>query len=234
MSYFPTTHWSLVLSVGHGTAETARQSLEQLFRTYWYPLYAFARAQGEGSHDAEDLIQSFFVELIERNTIAKAREERGRFRSFLLQSFKHHRHNQRARAAAQKRGGASILSLDELRAEERFANEPQDTLSPESRFDRDWAVSVLDEAHRRLAAEYGGANKGALFARLSPLLQGEQESRYAGLAADFGKTESAIKMEVSRLRSRYRELLRAVVADTVDSPTEVEEELRYLLTAASS
>lgn len=235
MSYFPTTRWSLVLNVGHGSVETARAALEELCRTYWFPLYAYARSRGEGPHDAEDLIQSFFAELVQRDLVAKARIDKGRFRSFLLQSFNNHRLKQRERQAAIKRGGGvEIVSLDGLEAEERFAAQAGDGRDPERQFDHNWAVSVLDEAHRRLAAEYAAANKQEVFARLRGLLQGvDVGPGYAALAAELGKTEAAVKMEVSRLRARYRTLLRDAVEETLAEPAQVEEELRYLLAILS-
>ncbi len=236
MSYFPTTHWSLVVNVEHGSVETARRALEQLCRTYWYPLYAYSRSQNDSSHDAEDLIQGFFAELVEKNLVAKAQLEKGRFRSFLLQSFKNHRLKQREKAGAIKRGGsAEILSLDELQAEERFASEPTDGVAPDRQFERNWAISVLDEAHKRLSADYERSAKADLFARLRGTLQGDSDtSGYAAVATETGKTEAAIKMEVSRMRAQYRKLLREVVAETVSHPAEVEEELRYLMSILSS
>lgn len=236
MSYFPTTHWSLVLNVGHGSVETAQRALEQLCHIYWYPLYSFARSQNDSAHDAEDLIQGFFAELVERNLVARAQIEKGRFRSFLLQSFKNYRYKQRDRRTAIKRGGqADIVSLDELQAEERFASEPTGGIAPDRQFERNWAISVLDEAHHRLAAEYEQAGKGDLFALLRGTLQSRGEGpAYAELAATVGKSEAAIKMDASRMRSQYRKRLREVVTETVSHPAEVEEELRYLLAVLSS
>jgi DNA-directed RNA polymerase specialized sigma24 family protein len=235
MSYFPTTHWSLILSAGHGSVDTARRALEELCQSYWYPLYAYSRSLGDGPEDAEDLTQGFFVELIEKNLVAKAHREKGRFRSFLLQSFKHHRSRHREKATAGKRGGGvEILSLEALGAEERYAAEPRDELTPERRFERNWAISVLDEAHRRLAADYAASGKEPLFHRLRGLLQSTRAEPYAALAVESGKSPDALKMEVSRMRARYRRLLREVVAETVDLAGEVEEELRYLLAVLST
>jgi RNA polymerase sigma-70 factor (ECF subfamily) len=236
MSYFPTTHWSVVLNAGHGSAETAKTALEQLCRVYWYPLYAYTRSLGDGPQDAEDLIQGFFAELVEKNLVAKAQPEKGRFRSFLLRSFQYHRSRHREREAAAKRGGGvEWLSLDEAQAEQRFASELRDEFTPERRFERNWAISVLDEAHSRLRAVYQTAGKQALFARLRGLLQSARDEQpYAALAAELGKTEAAVKMEVSRMRAQYRRALREVLGETVSHPDEVEDELRHLLTVLSS
>src|ERR1700690_305055 len=123
---FATTRWTVVLQAGGPTSEGSAWALEQLCRTYWYPLYSFARRTGVLPHDAEDLTQSFFVHLLEKDVIARADRERGRFRSFLLAAFKNYHTNERARHAAAKRGGGrAIVSFDELQAEDRYQHEPQ-------------------------------------------------------------------------------------------------------------
>ena len=237
MSDFVTTHWSLVLNAGHGSEETARKALEQLCQIYRYPIYAYSCQLLKDSHeDAEDLTQGFFVELLNKNLFAKARPEKGMFRSFLLTSFRLYRAKQRERMGAQKRGGsATVLSLDAMDADEWPADElPDGRLTPDQAFERNWAVTVLDQAHTRLAADYAKRGKEQVFARLRELLQAPDESPgYATIAAELGKTKAAIKMEVSRMRAQYGNWLRAVVADTVSDPAEVDGELRYLLKVLS-
>jgi DNA-directed RNA polymerase specialized sigma24 family protein len=236
MRYFPTTRWSVVFNAGEGSEETAKAALEELCRIYWYPLYAYTRSLGDGPHDAEDLVQGFLAKLVERNLAGRAQPEKGRFRSFLLQCFKQHRLKCREKQAAIKRGGhVEFLPLGELGAEERFGSELHDRLTPERVYERNWAISVLDRAHSRLAANYSASGKGNVFQRLQSLLQGDREGpAYARLAAELGKSESAIKMEVSRMRAQFRKLLREVVLETVMFPGEADEELRYLLTVLST
>lgn len=236
MADFTTTHWSLVQQAGHGTVETAARALEQLCRSYWYPIYAYSRRLNDTHQEAEDLTQSFFAELLEKNLLAKARPEKGRFRSFLLSSFQRHRLKHRRRNVAQKRGGqATVLSLEELRAEERFAGEPRDNaLTPDQHFERHWALTVLDQAHQRLADEYARAGKQQVFACLAVLLQSFHDApSYAAKAEELGKTAAAVKMEVSRMRSRLGALLHAVVRETVSDGAECEEELRFVRQALS-
>ena len=237
MSNFTTTRWSLVLRAGFGSVETAAQALEELCRIYRYPIYAYSRWLKDSHEDAEDLTQSFFAELLEKNFFAKARPEKGKFRSFLLTSFRLHRAKHRERITAQKRGGgANQFSIDNVPAEERFAAELRDpALTPDQQFDRAWALTILDEAHGRLAAEYRASGKEPLFKRLGGLLQSPEDSpTYAVLAAQLGKSEPSIKMDVSRMKARFGKLLRSVVEETVSEPEEVEEELRYLLRLLSN
>jgi RNA polymerase sigma-70 factor (ECF subfamily) len=135
---FHTTHWSVVLSAGELDSSQAAAALEHLGRAYWYPLYAYVRAQGHSPHDAEDLTQSFFAFLLERNAIGHAHPERGRFRSFLLAALKNFLADARDKARAQKRGGGrELLSLDTQSAEEMYRLEPVNTLTPEKSMSAD-------------------------------------------------------------------------------------------------
>ena len=235
MSYFSTTHWSVVLEAGHGQTDQAREALESLCRTYWYPLYAYARLDGLSHHDAEDLTQSFFTHLIEHELIARADREKGRFRTFLLACFKNFRASEVERARTRKRGGnVTLVSIDELQAQERFAREQKDAVTPETLYERNWALLVFDQAQSLLETEYAQANQDDLFRRLRGFLQGTRDSvSYADIADEVQKSEAAIKMEVSRMRRRFRELLRSVVGQTVADAVEVENEFRHLVQVLS-
>jgi RNA polymerase sigma-70 factor (ECF subfamily) len=230
---FVTTHWSVVLAAGHGDAAHARAALGELCQTYWYPLYVYARRRGYAPHDAQDLTQTFFVRLLERHSLASADPGRGRFRSFLLTAMKHFLATEWEKARAQKRGGGNtVLSLDLAAAEQRYDLEPADDSTPEKIFDKQWAIALLDEVVNRLEEEYRQKGKAVLFAALKNTLTGSGESQpYAALATRLGMSEGAAKVAVHRLRRRYRELVRAEIANTVVSPEEVEEEMRHLLQA---
>lgn len=224
------------MTAGDVSSAQAREALEQLCRIYWYPLYAYARSRGDGSHEAEDLVQGFFSEVIEKNLVARADREKGRFRSFLLGSFQNHRSKAAEhRDAAKRGGGAEFVPLEELRAEERYAAVLRSDEPAEHRFDREWAVTMLDEALKRLAAEYDAAGKKDAFLQLRGLLHARaDQAAYARLAVQTGRTEAALRMEVSRLRARYASRLREVVAETVADASEVDGELRYLLALLAS
>jgi RNA polymerase sigma-70 factor (ECF subfamily) len=228
---FRTTHWSVVLAAGGQSSTAAREALESLCRTYWYPLYAFVRRQGYGPDDAQDLTQEFFARLIEKDRLAEVRPERGRFRSFLRVSLKHFLADARDWARAQKRGGGRPpISLNDSEAESRYQHEPQDDLSPDRIFERRWAYALLEAVMDRLQKEFQSAGKPGLFEALKPFLAGDIEGRsYAEAGARFGLSEGAAKMTVTRMRRRYKHLLREEVANTVASPADVEEELGYLL-----
>jgi len=230
---FATTRWTVVLQAGGPTSEGSAWALEQLCRTYWYPLYSFARRSGVPPHDAEDLTQSFFAHLLEKDVIARADRERGRFRSFLLGAFKNFHANDRARLAATKRGGGrSIISFDEMQAESRYQHEPQNDLSPEKLYEQKWAASLLEQVMQTLRTEYSTLGKGLLFDVLRTVIWGgRQDGGYEALAGQVGLTEGAFKVAVHRMRSRYKECLRQEVAQTVATPGEVDDELRHLLSA---
>jgi RNA polymerase sigma-70 factor (ECF subfamily) len=231
-NFFATTHWTVVLSAGGSDTTPARDALATLCQTYWYPLYAFIRQRGYPPHDAEDLTQAFFARLLERNIFATVIREKGKFRSFLLTLLNHFLVDEWKRARAEKRGGLKIVSLDAQTAETRFRHEPLETATPETIFERNWALALLETVFQRLQEEYETAGKGELFRRLKFCLTANRSViPYAQLSAGLKMSEGNLKVTVHRLRQRYRELLRAEVANTVSDPTEIEPELRYLFQA---
>ena len=227
---FATTHWSVVLTAGRADTSRAQNALAKLCSTYWYPLYAYVRRRGYSAHDAQDLTQAFFAQLLERQSFTHADPNRGRFRSFLLGVMNHFLANEWTRAQAQKRGGgATLLPLQFETAETRYGHEPADTTTPEQNFERRWALALLEEVLRRLADEYKQEGRAELFAELNPCLVGERTAHpYAELAAKLGVNEGTVKSAVHRMRQRYRQLLREEIAHTVAEPGEVDTELRHL------
>lgn len=232
---FPATHWSVVLSAGHGSSPGADAALEQLCRAYWYPLYAYLRRSGHGEADAQDLIQSFFASLIERDWVAAADPDKGRFRSFLLICLKRFVSVQAQKANALKRGGRNgTIFLDDRDSAERYALEDVEDLAPEAVFDRRWAITLLERAWDRLRVESDAAGKRPLFEHLRAAQAEETGAQsYEQLAASLQLTESALKSALFRLRARYREVLREEVAQTVIDPRDVDGEIRYLLRVVS-
>jgi RNA polymerase sigma-70 factor (ECF subfamily) len=226
---FATTHWSVIQRATGDKSTQADAALESLCRVYWPAIYAHARRLGNGPEDARDLTQGFFCRLLEKQWLAEADRRRGKFRTFLLAALKHFMGNEWRRAQTQKRGGGQILvSLEALTAEEGHAWEPVDAQTPEEIFDQRWALTVLEQATARLEEECRMGGKARQFAALKCFLGGGVEARtYAAAAAELGITENAAKMAASRLRQRFRSLLRAVVADTVSNESELEEELQY-------
>ena len=214
---------------GHDTGR-AHTALENLCRTYWYPLYAYVRRRGQSPENAQDLTQEFFARLLERNWIEHADRQKGRFRSFLLSAMSHFLSDQWDKARAQKRGGGRPpLPLEFDTAETRFTREPSDPVTPEQNFERRWALTLLDEVLRRLRAEYEQDGRAELFQALHPCLVGERTAQpYSELAAKLNVSEGTVKAAVHRLRQKYRQLLREEIAQTVAGPGEIDEELRHL------
>jgi len=229
-SRFATTNWSNVLAARGTSDDASRNALAELCESYWYPLYAFVRRIGYNSHDAQDVTQAFFARLLERDYLGQADRERGRFRSFLLASFKHFLAEQRRDARAQKRGGGKpILSLDFRGAESRYGFEPADNLTPEGAYERQWAMAVLNQALGRLEMEFERAGKGPLFARLKDCLTNPSSSMtFAETGAVLNMAEGTVKVAAHRLRRRYRELLKEEVARTIGDCGDIDDELREL------
>jgi RNA polymerase sigma-70 factor (ECF subfamily) len=227
---FPATRWTVVLAAGGKPSPESTAALERLCASYWYPLYAFVRRSGHSPCDAEDLTQGFFARLLEHNWIAQADRHKGRFRSFLLMAMKRFLAKEWGKARTLKRGGkVRFVPLQFDTAETRYAREPADTRTPEQVFERHWAMTLLSTVLKRLRQEYGREGKAVLFDTLEPCLIGRREMQpYAALACQLQTTEGAVKMAVCRLREGYRECLKQEIAQTVASPTEVEDELRHL------
>ncbi|PYI52291.1 MAG: RNA polymerase subunit sigma-24 [Verrucomicrobia bacterium] len=227
---FATTHWSVVLTA-QDESPAAQEALEKLCRTYWRPIFSFVRRQGVGPEEAEDLTQGFFALLLERRDLSAVRKEKGRLRSYLLVSLKHFLADERRRAMAIKRGkGQRLIPLEELRANERADMEPADPLTAERIYERRWATTLLEQVLRRLKDEYRAAGNAALFDRLKQLLPDEPGApSQADIAAQLGMTENAVRQAFHRFRQRYQLLLRDEIAHTVATPSDIEDELRYLV-----
>ena len=227
---FATTHWSVVLTA-RGESAAAKEALEKLCRTYWWPLYGFVRREGYKPEEAQDLTQAFFARLLERRDLETVRQERGRLRSYLLASIKNFLSKARHRELTVKRGeGRPLVSLEDLLARERADQEPVHKLSPDRIYERRWALTLLEQVLARLRAEYEAAGKLPLFDRLKELLAGESgQPSQAEVAAEMQMTENAVKQAFHRLRHRYRQLLQEEIAHTVAVQDDVEDELRHFI-----
>jgi len=232
---FRTTHWSVVLAAREPNAPQAAAALAGLCHTYWYPLYAFVRRKGHSPHDAQDLTQSFFARLLEKNYLAQADRERGRFRTYLLAALTHFLADEWDKARRLKRGGGrEMISFDAASAEERYRLEPSDQIDAAKLYERRWVTTLFDKVLARLEEEFRDSGKGELFEGLkSSLLADGSASSYAQLGARLGLKEDAVKQAAHRMRRRYRELFREEIAQTVAGPGEVEDELKHLFAVLS-
>ncbi|HOW66015.1 MAG TPA: sigma-70 family RNA polymerase sigma factor [Candidatus Paceibacterota bacterium] len=229
-AWFRTTHWSVVLTAGRSDTPGAQAALENLCRIYWRPLYAYARRRGHSPEDAADLTQEFFRRLLERQSLADVHPDKGRFRSFLLAAMNHFLSDAWDKAQAKKRGAACVIAIDVSELETQLAGLAGEARTPEQAYERQWALALLDEVYQRLEREYQEHGKTELFAALRPALAGSREAQpYSELAQGLGLSEGMVRVAVHRLRRRYREVLREVIADSVAHPDEVEDEFRYLL-----
>ena len=227
--HFATTRWSLVRAAAKKPTAESREALSRLCVLYRYPIYAFVRRGGATAEDAQDLTQGFFADLLHRNDLGTADRERGRFRTWLLACVKHFLANARAHDHALKRGGGvAPISIDAEAAEGAYKLEPSHDLTPERLYERRWTLSLLERVLAMLKAFYVERGNEALFEKLQGTLVGEAGSPYATIAAGLGMTEGAVKVAVFRFRQKYAELLRGEVADTIDNPDDVDDEIRRL------
>ena len=233
---FVTTRWSVILSAANlgNEEQKTRDALAELCRTYWRPIFSFVRARGYSTEDAQDLTQDFFVTILRSNWLQHADRNRGRFRSLLLRSLQNFLINAAEKTNARKRGGSvEFISWDDWMAEApsqlSIPAQALESLPPERIFDLTWATTVVDHAFQRLREECESKGKLWLFQALSSHLTHERdEASYAKLSAELGMTETAVKKQLHNMRQRYRNLLRAEVSQTVEDPSDVDDEIRYL------
>lgn len=230
-SLFVTTRWSVVLAAKDKASPDSAAALEVLCLAYWYPLYAYIRRQGHGPHDAQDLTQEFISRLLEKDYLQAAAHEKGRFRTFLRVALKRFLANEWDRQRAQKRGGGvAPVAWDATTTEQRYQQDRADSLAPDQIYERQWAMSLLDQALNGLRAEYTVAGRTAEFEQLKTFLTAERGSiPYAEIAKHLQTSEGAARVAVHRLRKRFRETFRTAVADTVGKTEEVDDELRYVV-----
>jgi DNA-directed RNA polymerase specialized sigma24 family protein len=230
---FPSTIWMRVEQAGEPTAPQSREALAELCEAYWHPVYAFIRRKGNDPDRAADLTQGFFTVLIETGALATVTREKGKFRSFLMVACTHFLCNQKVHDRALKRGGGRFLvSIDQLKAEDRLRHEPFHEVTPERTFIRQWALTLLDRVMAKLQSEASLKGKTHVFEQVRPVILGrEAVPSYAQISAKLGMSETAVKVTVHRYRTRYRVLLRDEIARTVDDPAEIEQEITTLIQA---
>ena len=231
MGGFPETSWSLVVAAGQQTSDRSMQALEKLCSIYWYPVYAYLRRKGQDVEAARDLTQEFFTRLVEKNYIATADHERGRFRGFLLMAVKRFLLNEGDRERTQKRGGGARRdSLDAQSAEDRYRSEPSHGITPEALYERRWALMVLERTLDRLKDRYSDDRLKVMM----PFLAGEAaRGGYERAAAEMGVSEGSLKVAVHRLRRHYQAALREEIAETVARESDVAGEIQYLIEVLS-
>ena len=231
---FRTTHWSVVRGAAAEDSPSTAQALEALCAAYWPPLYAYARRAGLAPPDAQDAIQDFLNQLLQRNALASVSPAKGKFRSWLLAGLKNFLVSRNRRDRSLKRGGqAEHIHLDAEAAEAPCQGELADQLSPDRTFDRRWAETIVERALNALRQEHTKRGKERSYETLKALLADGAEENYVALGRDLAMTPGAVAVAVHRMRLRFRELVREEVAHTVGSATELDEEMRSLFAALS-
>ena len=229
---FDTTRWSIVIAAGASQTAVSRDALGALCEAYWKPLYYFARGHGVGNEDAQDLVQAFLARMIERSDVSRADAERGRFRTFLLTSFRRFQRDEWQKSQADKRGGgvmAVSLDLGILADKLPYASSAR---TPEQEYERQWALALIDGVVAHLEREYTDDGKGAVFHVLQGIITGEElAGSYASIGESLKISEGAVKMAAQRLKTRYKRLLREHVAQTLEDESNTMSELEHLMQA---
>jgi DNA-directed RNA polymerase specialized sigma24 family protein len=220
----------VVLLAGNAPVPERARALERLCRAYWPPVYFFARSRGYSDADAKDHTQQFFFLLLARNDFAGLNASKGKFRTFLLAAFTHFLANEYDRASASKRGGGrSALPLDELTEEQLARFSGAQNISPAKLFDKSWALAVLSRSLENLKAEMERDGKTLQFDVLKTFLTADgNATTYAGAAEKIGVAPNSVPVLVHRLRQHYREAVRTELAQTVATPSDLEEEMHHL------
>jgi len=231
---FQATRWTLIAEANGADRAAARAALEKLCTAYWYPLYAYVRRRGRGPEDAADAVQTFFVRLVERDYFAAASRERGRLRSFLMHQMDCALADEvRHRTAAKRGGGAALLSMDD--AEMRYAAEPATDETPETLYQRRWALTLLAEALADLETTCTNAGQAQTFALLKPALTEPTATALdtAAVAAALGLPRDQVRTRVHRLRTQFREAVLARIAATLHTSRreDLEAEMQELMAA---
>jgi len=232
---FKTTRWTLVAMAG-GESDEAREAMEELCQAYWFPLYAFARRSGHPSAQSKDLVQGFFLQVIEKHLFSRANADKGKLRTFLLTAFRRHLFHEARREATLKRGGGeSILSIDELDAESWYHEQLIEGETPEHMYDRQWALTLMEKSVRSLEEQWRARGKASLFAHLKPFLTRQPEAGdYPSLENDLGISRSSLKTSVHRLRAEYRSQIQEQIEGTQLAGGDWQEEMRSLIRALAS
>ena len=231
-SPFPTTSWTLIQKVQKGSVADAARAMEEICRKYWYPIYAYARRFGFSIHDAEDMTQMFFQNLISDEAIHAVREEKGRMRTFMLTLLRNAANNKRRHDTAEKRGGNQplIASFDDDTAENRYKHEPADKNDPELIFDRAWADELLAAAGEKLRADFVKADNLEGYDQLREFLPlGDNATPYPEVAKKLGVAEGTLRLQIHRMRKRYGKLIEDEIAQTVSDPDEIKAEVAHLM-----
>jgi RNA polymerase sigma factor (sigma-70 family) len=227
---FQQTLWGQVFAAGQQGFPESQEAMAALYKAYLLPIYSFLRRSGNDRQKAEELAQDFFGYLWEHNVVAKADPSVSKFRNFIIGVLKNFVLNEHKRQKTLKAGGGyQFVSMDAETAEGIYANEPSTDDSPEKIFERHWVLSIVKQARERLRAELARTDMAEHFVALEAFLTGDNEERFASLAAKLGKSEGATRTFVTRLRARQRELILEVISDTLTNKEDAEKEFAALV-----
>lgn len=227
-SLFPRTQWTMVTLASEGSEQEKRQALERLCSQYWQPVYYYITSQGINATEAQDITQDFFVDFLERNSLAQVKQDKGRFRAFILVCVKHFLANYRKYLSAEKRGGKYIqwINFQAIPDEEIF----HEKLTPEKAFDKNWTRRLIVNAYHQLKSEYVLADKEKLFELIEPRLWEDEEAlSYSEVSKQLNISEASLKVTVFRMKAKLANLIINEIGQTVSHPDLIKKEMIELM-----
>lgn len=231
---FPVTRWGMIADSADPESIVRMKAQKELYQTYWPPLYGYARMKGKSEEDAEDLLQGFFSKQLSNESFNRADETKGKFRTFLLTAFNHFMRDEWQKQQSQKRGGGvEVISIDRDEGERIYELTDHKNLTPEEAYQQNWARTVLENSIERLRKSYQKKGNMDQFKALAPFLGLSEEPNYHEAATKLNLPIKAARVSVHRFRKKFRNTIRAEIADTLPPGADITEEMRNLMTAFS-
>ncbi|MBI3271056.1 MAG: sigma-70 family RNA polymerase sigma factor [Planctomycetes bacterium] len=232
---FPPTHVSMLQRAREGSGEQRNAALDEFARAYWWPLLCFLRRSGEPEEDARDVVQGFFVALLERNVLADFDPRKGRFRTFLLACLKGHWSDQRDRRRAKKRGGGKrAVSLSDEAGQGKL-DVPGKDLTPEEAYNRAWASAKVAWAVAQVRRTLEARDERKALEILEAYVHVEDLAR-PGTAAIAEKTslpQRTVRHLFEYVRKEIKRSLLEQLREETGSPEEAQDELALIFRCLS-
>lgn len=232
---FPRTRWTQVGNVRSADTNEFSEALDYLTDQYWQPIFRYIQRQGNDEQRSKDLTQSFILHCLEKSVFARAEQERGRFRSFLLTSLKNFMTTAHRRERAQSRRPAGgLVSLESMTSGTSIVLEPSVDESPEESFYRSWIANLIEKAVAQLQEEARLTNRQAHFKLfkerlVAPALYGSPRASVKEMAAEVGIDEKTASNCITSMKRRFKTLLQDEVRLFADSDDEVTNEITDML-----
>lgn len=225
---FHTTRWSRIILPDGGSHEQSNEAIEYLCQVYWKPLYAFVRRSGHSYDEAQDIVQSFLVHLMDKpEFLLQVDQSKGRFRSYLLGALKYFLLDRKKSSNTQKRGGhLQKLSYDLEEFENSHSERLSNNMTPSEGFDLEWAFTIFETAVNKLKVAASSDFDQEIFLWITG------QSNCASpqdLANKINASQEAVRMRISRARSQLRRFIDQEIKETISNEADFDDERSYIL-----